>query len=136
MGRLPTGSGSSFVPRSLLAPAAAFGHSPFWLTPVEGASAEDHRFLSAQFQHLVMVLLRSAIWDAQVSIKSVAIEHQMSADKLYRLMRGEIQLSLPDLLAFAERFPALRTPVARFMADPPATTPRESFAPLLERKRW
>lgn len=75
MGRMPTGSGSSFVPRSLLAPAAAFGHSPFWLTPAERVPAGDHRFLSAQFQHLVMVLLRSAIWDAQVSIKSVAIEH-------------------------------------------------------------
>lgn len=135
MGRMPTGTGSSFVPRSLLSPAAAFGHSPFWLTPTERVPAGDRRLASAQFQHMVMVLLRSAIWDAQVTITSVATEHHMSADKLYRLMRGEIQLSLPDLLAFTERFPALRTPIARFMADPPATSPRESFAHLLERNR-
>lgn len=134
MGRMPTGKGSSFVPREMLQPRSSFGGSQVRLEPAAGLKSWDRRVRGAQIQHLVMHCLRGELKRHEIPLKVYAVHQGMSLDRLYRLLRGEALMQVADLTSFTFSFPEVRKVAIEFMSearDPNADLPEELPAPPL-----
>jgi len=106
----------AFAPRSFATSPAEFGRSkaPFQSNSVTGA--EMARLRSAQLQHAVAFAVKQAL--AGSSLKTY-VESQpptagLSYVRLSRMIRGEVQMQIADLIELASRFTEVRT----VMTDP------------------
>jgi hypothetical protein len=91
-----------------------FGRSkaPFQSNPVSGG--EMARLRAAQLQHAVAFAVRQAL--AGSSLKTY-VESQpptagLSYVRLSRMIRGEVQMQIADLIELASRFTEVRTVIA------------------------
>jgi hypothetical protein len=106
----------AFAPRSFAVTPAEFGRSkaPFQSNPVSGG--EMARLRSAQLQHAVAFAVKQALAGSSFKtyIESQPPTSGLSYVRLSRMLRGEVQMQIADLIELVTRFSEVRT----VMADP------------------
>jgi hypothetical protein len=106
----------AFAPRSFATSPAEFGRSkaPFQSNPVSGG--EMARLRSAQLQHAVAFAVKQALAESSLKtyVESQPLTSGLSYVRLSRMIRGEVQMQIADVVELASRFTEVRT----VMADP------------------
>lgn len=125
MGRKPTGTGASFVPRDAVQNPYAFAELWDWLEPAAGADQRHVRV--AQLQHFAMVLVKDYAVRSRTSMRQIADHLGMSVDKLYRMKRGETLLPLADLLSIAQLSPSIGAQLGALLMQPGPPVPGDRF---------
>ena len=104
----------AFAPRSFATSPAEFGRSkaPFQSNPVSGR--EMARLRSAQLQHTVAFAVKQALAGSSLKtyVESQPLTSGLSYVRLSRMIRGEVQMQIADVVELASRFAEVRTVVA------------------------
>lgn len=106
---LPT----TFAPNSLAAVRRQFGKSAANLVAADQVDALGVRFQAAQLQHQISNAVRESILSSGTTLDAYAAKHRdatpgMSYDRLVRILRGETQMQLADVVAWARQFASVR----------------------------
>lgn len=132
MGRIPSGQGTAFEPRSVVRERGAFGKVSGLLEPADGIDPEGHRYRAAMMQHLLANTVREYLMYRDSSVpkhfeKAEGAEG-FSADRQQRMMRGETMAQYADIAYWSAESPRVATVLAQYIAsfvpapDPPPST--------------
>ncbi|MGH3704127.1 MAG: helix-turn-helix domain-containing protein [Agromyces sp.] len=121
--RQPSKSGFAFVPRSMCAAPRVFGRTGSPFEPVAGMDESDPRVRAAQLQHLTANAVREELLAAGQTIEKYleAIAPDLpglSYDRLTRVLRGQTQMQLADVMFWADRFDRVKLVVGTALGLP------------------
>ena len=102
-----------FKPRDVVLSPKQFGKSSLPLAAAEGVAFQDPRFQAARLQHLVANAARESMLAEGYSLHGYVDQlgdvPGMTYERLVRIQRGETLMQLADLMAWAARFPSVRS---------------------------
>jgi len=102
-----------FEPRDVVLLPKQFGKTSTALLSAEGVALQDPRFLAAQLQHFIANAAREAMLAEGHTLKSYVDQlvdvPGMTYERLVRIQRGETLMQIADLMAWAQRFDAVRS---------------------------
>lgn len=105
-----------FKPCDVVLLPKQFGKTSTALVPAEGVASEDPRFRAAQLQHFVANAARESMLAEGHTLKSYVDQlvdvPGMTYERLVRIQRGETLMQIADLMAWAQRFGAVRSLLA------------------------
>jgi hypothetical protein len=109
-------SSTAFEPRQLAKNPKQFGKSSVDLIGATYVVVSEPKFLAANFQHLVCNSLREALLSNGMTIDQFASEllgtvPGIGYDRLGRVLRGETQIQISDIVAWSHRFPGVKRTV-------------------------
>lgn len=104
---------TAFEPRQLAKNPKQFGKSSVPLIAAPEVVVSEPKFLAANFQHLICNALREALLSNSMTIDQFATEllgtvPGIGYDRLGRVLRGETQIQIPDIVAWCQRFKNVR----------------------------
>jgi hypothetical protein len=104
----------AFAPKSFASPRTEFGRKRDAFTASSVSGGDVARLRAAQLQHSVVFALRQAL--AGTSLKAYIASEPPTAGlsyvRLNRMMRGEVQMQIADLMELAVRFREVREVMA------------------------
>jgi hypothetical protein len=109
-------SSTAFEPRHLAKNPKQFGKSSVDLIGATDVVVSEPKFLAANFQHLVCNSLREALLSNGMTIDQFATEllgtvPGIGYDRLGRVLRGETQIQVADIVAWSQRFTGVKRTV-------------------------
>jgi hypothetical protein len=142
----PDGAASGRRPRDLVDRPDMFG---LWGKPMRAAAGvdpADAAFIAANAQHWVANAIREEIAMELSNLASVLptldpTSPEMTFDRIAQVRRGEIPMTLTDLLVWSRRFPSVRDIVTATLGDRPHANSRMSapsdggMGPVITTKR-
>jgi hypothetical protein len=125
MVRAVASSPTTFRPNSLAAVRRQFGKSATSLVAAANVDTRGARFQAAQLQHQISNAVREALLAMGTNLETYSSMHRdaipgMSYDRLVRVLRGETQMQLADIVTWAQQFDTVRSLLINDQTWPPA----------------
>jgi hypothetical protein len=116
--KIGANSSATFAPRELAAVHKQFGKVAIDLVAADHVDSRGSRFNAAQLQHRISNAVREALLSSGISLEKYAEQHKesvpgMSYDRLVRVLRGETQMQLADLVTWSGQFAGVRALLLR-----------------------
>jgi len=113
MTKTESSSPTTFAPNSLAAVRRQFGKSAANLVAADEVDTLGARFQAAQLQHQISNTVREALLSSGTTLDAYAAKYRdaipgMSYDRLVRILRGETQMQLADVVTWTQQFASVR----------------------------